>query len=279
LNFERRKVMKIFRKISTFLAIVLLISCVFAFSAVAEDDIPADTQSETVGEVIITEKDYVWNVKCPSCGKNDGLKYSENSFICTNNECKTEFEFTSYCSACGKAEFVQTEEGFYKCNNEKCIGNPITLDDLLGKLTVVEKEPETQDSGKLDMDEKPESFGERVEIALQGTATGMIMIFAVLGLLAVIVSLSKLICYDIPNKKKERARAAHTPATAPSAPVETVQEAPAISEPVTDDGELAAVITAAIAAMIESGEYKNEFIGGFRVVSFKRSTNSAWNRK
>ena len=133
--------------------------------------------------------------------------------------------------------------------------------------------------GKLDMNAKPESFGERVEIALQGTATGMIMIFAVLGLLAVIVSLSKLICYDIPNKKKEQARAAHTPAAAPSAPVETVQEAPAISEPVTDDGELAAVITAAIAAMLESGEYKNEFVGGFRVVSFKRSTNSAWNRK
>ena len=133
--------------------------------------------------------------------------------------------------------------------------------------------------GKLDMNAKPESFGERVEIALQGTATGMILIFAVLGLLAVIVSLSKLICYDIPNKKKEQARAAHTPAAAPSAPVETVQEAPAISEPVTDDGELAAVITAAIAAMLESGEYKNEFVGGFRVVSFKRSTNSAWNRK
>ncbi len=275
--------MKIFRKISTFLAIVLLISCVFAFPAVAEDDIPADTQSETVGEVIITEKDYVWNVKCPSCGKNDGLKYGENSFICTNNECKTEFEFTSYCSACGKAEFVQTEEGFYKCNNEKCIGNPITLDDLLGKLTVVEKETETQDSGKLDMNAKPESFGERVEIALQGTATGMIMVFAVLGLLAIIVTLSKVVFYDIPNRNKENASKENASAPAPQAPVAVpvAEPAPVAEVPVeaTDDGELAAVITAAIAAMLESGEYKNEFVGGFRVVSFKRSTNSAWNRK
>ena len=46
-----------------------------------------------------------------------------------------------------------------------------------------------------------------------------------------------------------------------------------------DDGELIAVITAAIAAMIESGDYKNEFVGGFRVVSFKRNTGGAWNRK
>ena len=46
-----------------------------------------------------------------------------------------------------------------------------------------------------------------------------------------------------------------------------------------DDGELVAVITAAVAAMIESSEYKNEFAGGFRVVSFKRSEKTAWNRK
>ena len=48
---------------------------------------------------------------------------------------------------------------------------------------------------------------------------------------------------------------------------------------VQDDGELIAVITAAIAAMIESGDYKNEFVGGFRVVSFKRTTSGAWNKK
>ena len=45
-----------------------------------------------------------------------------------------------------------------------------------------------------------------------------------------------------------------------------------------DDGQLIAVITAAVAAMIES-EYKDEFSGGFRVVSFKRSAKGAWNRK
>lgn len=142
-------------------------------------------------------------------------------------------------------------------------------------------EVETEASGKLPMnlgdDNNPLDISKRVEIALQGTVTGMLMVFAVLGLLAIILTLSKVIFYDIPNKKKEEKKAPAAPApvaaTAPEAPV-----APVVNE-ATDDGELAAVITAAIAAMIESGDYKNEFVGGFRVVSFKRSANGAWNRK
>lgn len=135
---------------------------------------------------------------------------------------------------------------------------------------------------KLDKDMSGENMtlGERFEYALQGTATGMLMVFAVLALLWGIVSLSKVIFYDIPNKKKEEVNKTSAPAVVPapetiSAPVTaTADEVQA-----SDDGELAAVITAAIAAMIESGDYKNEFVGGFRVVSFKRTTSGAWNRK
>ncbi len=126
------------------------------------------------------------------------------------------------------------------------------------------------------------SFGERVEYALQGSATGMIMIFSVLGLLWFIVYLARVVLYDIPNKKKQEAKNKEKKA----APVVNVAaEAPVAAAPVQtsavaqDDGELVAVITAAIAAMIESGDYKNEFVGGFRVVSFKRSSSGAWNRK
>ena len=133
------------------------------------------------------------------------------------------------------------------------------------------------------------TFSERLEYALQGTATGMVMVFAVLALLWGIVSLSKVFFYDIPNKKKERAREvkqeasiiAAQPVAPEKAPKAQAQPAP-VQAPVAqamDDGELAAVITAAIAAMIESGDYKNEFVGGFKVVSFKRSTQGAWNRK
>ena len=139
---------------------------------------------------------------------------------------------------------------------------------------------ETENGGKLDMDEIP-PFTERVEIALQGTVTGMVMVFAVLALLAIIVSASKVVFYDIPSKKREEAHKVSTPApeaiATPVAPVAVPEAAPV--QDTVDDGELAAVITAAIAAMIESGDYKNEFVGGFRVVSFKRSTKSAWNRK
>ena len=43
--------------------------------------------------------------------------------------------------------------------------------------------------------------GERLEYALQGTVTGMVMVFAVLGLLWGIVALSKVVFYDLPKKK------------------------------------------------------------------------------
>ncbi len=142
--------------------------------------------------------------------------------------------------------------------------------------TTIETE---QASNKLDMDMKPESFNERLEIAIQGTVTGMLMVFAVLGLLFGIVSLSKVFLYDIPNRGKNKGKKENksAPVTAP-APAPVAEPAPVVEES-ADDGELAAVITAAIAAMLDSEEYKNEFVGGFRVVSFKRSANSAWNKK
>ncbi len=149
---------------------------------------------------------------------------------------------------------------------------------------VAAPEVETEAGGKLDMNMIPETLAERAQLALQGSVTGMVMIFAVLGLLAVIMTVSKIIFHDIPNKKKNEAQiqtsAASAPTPAPAPAVSVPVETPApVSAATTDDGELAAVITAAIAAMIESGDYKNEFVGGFRVVSFKRANSGAWNRK
>lgn len=145
------------------------------------------------------------------------------------------------------------------------------------------------DDSKLDMSLKPESFSERLEYAIQGTATGLLMVFSVLVLLTVILYVSKYIFYDIPNNREKTA--AEEKALEKAAEEATKSVHAQIPQPINDpepetvantcqdDGELAAVITAAIAAMIESGDYKNEFVGGFRVVSFKRSTQSAWNRK
>ena len=119
----------------------------------------------------------------------------------------------------------------------------------------VEESPESAVSGKLDKDMSGEnmSFGERAEYALQGTVTGLLMVFAVLGLLFGIISLSKVVFYDIPEKKKKNKQKAQSAYVAPTpAPAAEVRE----SNNTQDDGELVAVITAAIAAMIESGDYK-----------------------
>ena len=149
--------------------------------------------------------------------------------------------------------------------------------------SVVETEQVTSNKLDQNLNGGEMTFGERFEYALQGTVTGMLMVFAVLGLLFGIVSLSKVFLYDIPNREKNKSKRFNK-----VAPVVVTEKAPApitvsdltpVEEERADDGELAAVITAAIAAMLDSEEYKNEFVGGFRVVSFKRSTKSAWNKK
>ncbi len=127
---------------------------------------------------------------------------------------------------------------------------------------------------------KPENFNERLEYAIQGTVTGMLMIFAVLTLLTLILYFSKVVFYDIPKKRREKNRNQNevnienfkTDVSAPT------QQEPIAEEP--DNTELAAVITAAIAAMLEDEEYAEQFKSGFRVVSFKRADNpGAWNKK
>lgn len=128
------------------------------------------------------------------------------------------------------------------------------------------------------------TFSERLEYAIQGTVTGMLMIFAVLGLLWGIIALSKVFFYDIPNKKKEENEKKQKLSAAVANTIENNNDISAMNDsavvsPTGNDGEIVAVITAAIAAMLESEEYKNEFVGGFRVVSFKRSSPRAWNRK
>jgi sodium pump decarboxylase gamma subunit len=155
----------------------------------------------------------------------------------------------------------------------------IILCSVLSLAVFAEGDASEATSGKLDMNLKPESFGERLEYALQGTVVGMLMIFGVLTALTLIMYGSKYIFYDIPNKRAQiKSAEAQAPTSEPIA-----QESTAVSEHTAayaqDDGELAAVITAAIAAMIESGDYKCEFVGGVRVVSFNRSTNGAWNKK
>ena len=89
---------------------------------------------------------------------------------------------------------------------------------------------------------------------------GMGIVFGVLVTLWLSLELLRLVCYDLPNKKKNASnapKAASAPAPAPAAPA-------AVS---TEDDEIAAVIAAAIAAaQSECGNSNSKF----RAVSFKR---------
>lgn len=112
----------------------------------------------------------------------------------------------------------------------------------------------------------------RLELAGQVVLIGLGMIFAVLALLWGILAIFGKV---MTRTKKQPAPAESEP------PMETA--APAVDEPVAavatdteDDGELVAVITAAVVAAIASDEMlSSRFESGFRVVSFKKSARSA----
>ena len=116
--------------------------------------------------------------------------------------------------------------------------------------------------------------GDAIKYALEMTLLGMGMIFAVLGILWGALAIFKLI-FARPKKEKKTAEA-------------KVEAAPeAVSEPAyapapaaaADDGELIAILTAAIAAY-EAEQNPNAPIGNFRVVSYRRASGGrSWNSK
>lgn len=114
----------------------------------------------------------------------------------------------------------------------------------------------------------------RIEYAIVVTVQGMLMIFAVLSVLWGVVAILKVFLHDLPERIAKKKQAVGAP---------VVQEQPALTQVPTpeeaeDEGEIVAAITAAIACVLASDEYKDEFAGGFRVVSFKRK-GGAWNRE
>lgn len=115
-------------------------------------------------------------------------------------------------------------------------------------------------------------FGELMTNAALNTLLGMGTVFAVLILIAWIISLfkniNKLQKSSADRKKKESAPA---PAAAPAAPVPETAE-----EPLEDDGELVAVIAAAVAAY-ESETGHTAEPGEFVVRSIRRRSGK-WQR-
>ena len=112
---------------------------------------------------------------------------------------------------------------------------------------------------------------ERLALAGQMTLLGMGMIFAVLSILWGVLAIFKLI-FVRPEKKKVKA------APAPKAEPVVVPE-PVVAPAASNDAELIAVLTAAIAAY-EASQGNEVAPGGFRVVSFRRANGGkAWNSK
>lgn len=112
------------------------------------------------------------------------------------------------------------------------------------------------------------SLGERLSGGLSVLIIGLCAVFGVLACLWGVLALFKVFFYDIPEKKKAKKTAAPEPVIeAPAAPVPEVNT--------SNDTQLIAVITAAIAAYRSDTENTSL---PFRVVSFKRSRGAAgWN--
>lgn len=117
----------------------------------------------------------------------------------------------------------------------------------------------TDDSVNVTIEEK-ETFGALMKKAALNTLLGMGTVFCVLIFLTFLISCFKYIPNG-DNKKKQEAVAA---------PVVTAPVVEEVEEDVTDDLELVAVISAAIAAAEGTGT------DGFRVRSIKRVRRSNW---
>ena len=89
------------------------------------------------------------------------------------------------------------------------------------------------------------TLAQNMEKAAMNTVMGLGTVFVILVFLIFVISLFKYIPGLVEGKKKESAPA---PAAAAPAPVAVAPAAEPVVEDVTDDGELVAVIAAAIAA-------------------------------
>lgn len=114
---------------------------------------------------------------------------------------------------------------------------------------------------------KPLELSEAIGYGLQTALLGMGVIFVVLSILMIVLIAFKFIFYKQPKTEKKAAPVkVEAPAPAPVAAPAPAPAEPAPAEPAAaDDAELVAVITAAIAAMMDAPQTS------FRVVSFKRT--------
>lgn len=106
------------------------------------------------------------------------------------------------------------------------------------------------------------TIAESLSTGLETTVIGLATVFAVLIILMGIIQIMKAIFYKEPSNQKKD--------TAEAAPIEVKEEVAEIA----DDDELIAVLTAAVAASLNTSTYN------LQIKSYRRINNntSAWNR-
>ncbi len=109
------------------------------------------------------------------------------------------------------------------------------------------------------------SLGEALSMGGETTVIGLAIVFAVLIILMLVLMLFKAIFYKDPNKAAKKA-AVKTEAPAAAAVEETAGD--------MDETELIAVLTAAVAASLNTSTYN------LKIKSYRRTDNKmpAWNR-
>ncbi len=113
------------------------------------------------------------------------------------------------------------------------------------------------------------SIADRFQVGLQTVALGMLIVLSVLATLWIILEIVGRIAS---KKTADVTKKVKTEST------ESIVPSPVVSQEISyeNDEEIVAAITAAISLMLEA---ENAPVKGFRVVSFKRASNSAhWNR-
>ncbi len=110
-------------------------------------------------------------------------------------------------------------------------------------------------------------LADRLAVGVETLIVGMGTVFAVLVILMVILSLFKVFFYKPENSGvKPEPKPEPAPVVAEPAPAPVAQ---------TDDGEIIAAITAAVAAYLDAEAQAGgaeSYTGGFRVVSFRRAS-------
>lgn len=122
------------------------------------------------------------------------------------------------------------------------------------------------------VENKIESFADRLTVAWQTVALGMVIVFAVLALLWLILEIAGRRMSQSASKAPKKVEVHKSEPEFVSAPTVS-DEAPVEAG---DDSEIVAAITAAITLMLEAEGAPSK---GFRIVSFKRNGRGAhWNR-